>query len=276
MKVEWAIPYVSGTISEPDCAGLFFKKNLKLMFFYKFQQKLRGLLVSNFGIMEMPIESNDLEVSIPNQWTITGEKTNHLMCSERFCFSLDSMSQCNAPSKEDVQAFKNREQCMKNSIFKDYTFGDYTVRHPSEFIYECLLNNKRIWKLRAQGYLYTEINNYKGQLFFGTAGQGGRFYDINLGSGKTVLSINTGGTDQIVGEGNERFFLILGRVGKLVQVALDSGEILKTVELLGSTNINSRIYISNGSIFVTTFIYNSNREYKSNQPIKGVINCISI
>lgn len=55
-------------------------------------------------------------------------------------------------------------------------------------------SGETVWTLRLTAYLYTEIEEKNGVLFFGTAGKGGRFYGVRLDSGKVLCNIDTGGT----------------------------------------------------------------------------------
>lgn len=79
---------------------------------------------------------------------------------------------------------------------KTYAFGDFTVRMASKFSMECqsLASGKTLWKLKLSAYLYTEIDENNGILYFGTAGNGGRFYGVSLADGSVLFSYNNGGT----------------------------------------------------------------------------------
>ncbi len=79
---------------------------------------------------------------------------------------------------------------------KTYTFGDYSVRMASDFIMECQSQNsgETVWKLKLSAYLYSEVEERGGLLYFGTAGNGGRLYCVSLADGNVVFSYNSGGT----------------------------------------------------------------------------------
>ena len=81
---------------------------------------------------------------------------------------------------------------------KTYTFGDYIIRMASQFMMECKsqTSGETIWKLKLSAYLYTEIEERNGVLYFGTAGKGGRFYGVYLASGEVAFDYNTGGTER--------------------------------------------------------------------------------
>ncbi len=79
---------------------------------------------------------------------------------------------------------------------KTFIFGDYTVYMASEFIMESKLKSTGsvVWKLRLYAWLYTDIEEKDGVLYFGTAGHGGRFYGILLEDGRVIFNYDTGGT----------------------------------------------------------------------------------
>ena len=107
---------------------------------------------------------------------------------------------------------------------KTYTFGDYDVRMTSDFIMEGI--NNRIssidmWKLNLNAYLYTEIEEKDGMLYFGTAGKGGRFYGVSLQDGKVIFSYDTGGTVRYYWLEDSVF--LIGRKENIVQIDCKTG-----------------------------------------------------
>jgi hypothetical protein len=79
---------------------------------------------------------------------------------------------------------------------KTYTFGDLAVRMATQFMMECRsqTSGELVWKLKLSAYLYTEVEERNGILYFGTAGNGGRFYGVSAADGSVVFDYNTGGT----------------------------------------------------------------------------------
>ena len=79
---------------------------------------------------------------------------------------------------------------------KTYIFGDYAVYMASPFTMECCSKTTGtvIWKQKISAYLYTDIEEKNGMLYFGTAGKGGHFYGLSLQDGNVIFSYNTGGT----------------------------------------------------------------------------------
>lgn len=79
---------------------------------------------------------------------------------------------------------------------KIYAFGEKEVSMSSPFVMVCRENtsNKLLWKLKLSAYLYTQVEEENGILYFGTAGKGGRFYGVHAVDGKVLFDYNTGGT----------------------------------------------------------------------------------
>ena len=55
-----------------------------------------------------------------------------------------------------------------------------------------------IWKLKLGSYLYTEVKEENGVLYFGTAGHGGKFFAVNIDDGSLLYSYKTGGTENFI------------------------------------------------------------------------------
>lgn len=79
---------------------------------------------------------------------------------------------------------------------KNYVFGEYEVFMVSSFIMGCreFATKKILWKLKLSAYLYTQVEEQRGMLYFGTAGKGGRFYGVKIVTGEVMFHLNTGGT----------------------------------------------------------------------------------
>lgn len=79
---------------------------------------------------------------------------------------------------------------------RDHIFGDFVIRMASPFVMVCRsqASGQMIWKLRLTAYLYTEVEERNGILYFGTAGKGGRFYGVSLADGHILFDYNTRGT----------------------------------------------------------------------------------
>ena len=106
---------------------------------------------------------------------------------------------------------------------KTYRFGDYVVRMAAPFKMECttLSTGSVVWELRLTAYLYTEIEERNGMLYFGTAGKGGRFYGLSLRDGQAAFAYDTGGT--IHYDWFEGAVLVTDRKGDMVALNPEHG-----------------------------------------------------
>ena len=83
---------------------------------------------------------------------------------------------------------------------KVYCFGNIEVYMHSAFIMACREadSGKVIWKTKLGAYLYTDVDEKDGILYFGTDGMGGKFFAVNLSDGSIKYSYNTKGTSNFL------------------------------------------------------------------------------
>jgi outer membrane protein assembly factor BamB len=115
----------------------------------------------------------------------------------------------------------------------DFIFGEYTISHHGEWGYACKKNDQLLWKKSLKGYLYTEIVLNQGNIVFGTSGQGGHFYSLNIDTGEIVFDFNTKGTSKFFDVNNNYYFCSTN--GKNTQILkIDyNGNILENIEVEG-------------------------------------------
>ncbi|WP_253685670.1 MULTISPECIES: hypothetical protein [unclassified Treponema] len=83
---------------------------------------------------------------------------------------------------------------------KTYHFGEYEIYMFSKSIMACrnIKSKEIVWKLKLGSYLYTEVKEEKSILYFGTAGNGGKFFAVNMHDGSLLYSYKTGGTENFI------------------------------------------------------------------------------
>lgn len=88
----------------------------------------------------------------------------------------------------------------------DFVFGEYTISHYGQWGYLCKKNDKLLWKKSLKGYLYTDMMLNQNNIIFGTSGQGGHFYSLNIDTGEIVFDFNTKGTSVFYDANNSFYF----------------------------------------------------------------------
>jgi outer membrane protein assembly factor BamB len=116
----------------------------------------------------------------------------------------------------------------------DFIFGEYTISHHGEWGYACKKNDQLLWKKSLKGYLYTEIILDRGNIVFGTAGQGGHFYSLNINTGEIVFDFNTRGTSIFFDVNNNYYFCATDKKNTQIYRIDHDGNVLETIEIEGA------------------------------------------
>lgn len=140
-----------------------------------------------------------------------------------------------------------------------YYFGDYTVSHKSEWQLVCRRSGEEVWHFRGYAWRYTDIERYGDNIYFGTAGQGGYFYLLNLYTGVPLLKLKTGGTVNMYARRENLLYLLRQeKRAYLVCVDLNDGRILQRLELPGKACDHSPVRLIDHTVHCVTFVYNKN------------------
>ena len=84
-----------------------------------------------------------------------------------------------------------------------------------------------------KGYLYTDIILNQNNIVFGTAGQGGHFYSLNIDTGEIVFDFNTKGTS-VFYDANDSFYFCSTDDKSTHILRIDySGNVLENIEVEG-------------------------------------------
>lgn len=115
----------------------------------------------------------------------------------------------------------------------DFVFGEYTISHHGQWGYMCKKNGEMLWKKTLKGYLYTDIILNQNNIVFGTAGQGGHFYSLNIDTGEIVFDFNTKGTS-VFYDANDSFYFCSTDDKSTHILRIDySGNVLENIEVEG-------------------------------------------
>lgn len=137
-----------------------------------------------------------------------------------------------------------------------YYFEDYTISHTSQWSYVCKRGTEEIWRFQGYAWRYTTIERCGDNIYFGTAGQGGYFYLLNLHTGELLLKLKTGGTVYIYARREDKLYLLQqDKKAYLVCVDLNDGT-TKRLALPGKVHQHSSIRLIGNTVHAVTFFYN--------------------
>ena len=133
---------------------------------------------------------------------------------------------------EELKVIGNAPAPLDN-IYSDgkvYRFGNIEVYMHSAFIMACREadSGKVIWKTKLGAYLYTDVDEKEGILYFGTDGMGGKFFAVNLSDGSIKYSYNTRGTSNFLYY--KDYVLLSNEKNKPVLININDGTLYKKLE----------------------------------------------
>ncbi len=127
-----------------------------------------------------------------------------------------------------------KEKCNSRDLsLDDFVFGEYTISHYGEWGYVCKKNEQLLWKKSLKGYLYTDIVLNQNNIVFGTSGQGGHFYSLNIDTGEIVFDFNTKGTSKFFDINNSYYFCYVDNKNTQILRIDYNGNILEKIEVEG-------------------------------------------
>lgn len=256
MKYRKGINITGSNLWEPALLGRFLLSGGDVKFYYKNDGKLCYFSDREDDPCGPFFLCDSRDVPLPGHW-VTVKKENNTWLLFNESLALDANSNrlvCPVPDSvlDEYLALKKPEKHLVDSSF---CFDDYCISHKGQTGFLCQKDGKTVWTFQARAYLYTEIMRYKDHLYFGTAGNGGYFYLIELSTGVPLAQIKTGGTTCIEVLGNKCYILQRDQITNLICVDMDTGEITDSVPLPGKASADSRLQIIDGKVHAITFVY---------------------
>ena len=210
---------------EPELDGLFLRRGGPVTFCYKENQSV--VAQSLDGEREIWYTAPEGErLELPYHWTGAAKGVPPMLRTWR-------------PSDTEI-----------------YYFEDYAISHTSQWSYICQKAGETVWKFKGYAWRYTTMEQFGENIYFGTAGQGGYFYLLNLHTGEPLLKLKTGGTVNIHARRENRLYLLQQeKKAYLVCIDLNDGTILERQELPGKADQHSAIKLIGDMVHAVTFTY---------------------
>lgn len=249
MKLLWSKPVPMDNPWEPYYAGVFCKTGDKVHFLYKDGRSIAVLAEDSEGVEN--VSAGEYPIPLPRQWILTENGNQEkLLLNEELLLDISGFEIITSRDPEEYRSLRQPEKYYEEASF---SYDGYTISHSGYFGYQCEKDGQSLWVFRGQGYLYTDICFREDRVFFGTAGQGGYFYVLDMNTGNSLAKIKTGGTASFVTVGDRCYVLSNGKTAKLLCVDLTDGSICGEAELPGKASVYSRLRLIDGRIHAITF-----------------------
>lgn len=240
---------------KPDCFGLFIKRNNRVTFFFKDRSNLLSISEEDSKPQLLYSCGSNENLPLPRCWAIV-EKPNvaFVLFSSDQGFDL-KYNEFSYDIPAQIQKEYNQEvPTAEYLVNAPQELGEFTIYHKGNCGYICKRENSKMWEFTGRAYLYTKMVRWKNRLYFGTGGNGGFFYVLDIHSGIPVASIKTGGTQCVVQVDNLCYVLKNEKTAQLLCLDLSNGKIVSQCELPGIATIDSRVARIDNRIHVITFV----------------------
>ena len=243
-----------GDVWTPDCFGLFGKCENKVAFFFKDRNNLLSILEDDNKPLLLYSCSRNESIPLPRIWAIV-ETPNaaFLLFSDDRGFDLKNNEFSYDIPAPIRMAYSQLVRPAEYYVEAPQQLGEFTIYHKGNCGYICKRENSKLWEFTGRAYLYTNMVRWKDQLLFGTGGNGGYFYVLNIHSGLPLVSIKTGGTQCFVHVDNLCYILRNEKYAQLLCVDLSDGRTVSQCDLPGIATIDSRITMIDNDIHAITF-----------------------
>lgn len=271
MKILWNKQVQIEGLWEPMCYGVFTKQENKVDFIFMDISNLLTISEDDTKLRLLYPYCRSENTLLPKKWSVIEILDEaFLLLSNELGLNLK-----NYKLTYDIPKHIRKEYCqrIKPDIFyveSPQTLGEYTILHKGNCGYICMKEDEKLWEFSGRAYLYTDMMRWKDRLFFGTAGQGGYFYVLDINTGVPLASIKTGGTRRIVQVDNLCYILRREKHTQLVCVDLSDGRIVSQCDLPGKSSVDSAIAMIDNRIHAITF------NYSRSIPVGFTWSCVEI
>lgn len=205
----------------------------------------------------LTVPRNPFQVRMSSRWRLIHSDSRPYLVFDETC-GLDINTLCmHSPLPESVHE-QYLQELLPWGYYEKATFdyGPYHIERKGEWGYRCLKDGECIWEFTGRPWLYTKIKCRGNHLYFGTSGNGGNFYILDLATGELLFREKTGGTEYLVENGPYIYILRNAPKAQLLKVNLDTVRIEEIVDLPGKAAAGGAIELIEGNIHAITEVYN--------------------
>ena len=249
MKLLWSKPVPMDSPWEPAYAGVFCKYEDSVNFLYKDGKNIVILAENSEHVRRIP--AGECSIPLPVHWILSENKHQpQLFLGDELVLDISTLEIKMSMDNTEYSKLRKPEKYYAEASF---AHDGYEISHKGDFGYQCVKDGETIWEFRGQGYLYTDICFRENRVFFGTAGQGGYFYVLDLQTGEPLTKIKTGGTASFAVKDGFCYVLTNEKTAKLLCVDLKEGIYRDELELPGKASRHSRLFIEGSRLHVISF-----------------------
>lgn len=253
LRIECSKKIISGSPWEPHLSGFFSLQKSSPLFMYMDRDQVCAFDCQN-GSGQIVYSEHGLP--IPQNWVLVYDgKYNHLFLKDGLAIDINAQQVVTHIPPDLDEKYRKSKRPKRFYEESPFCFDDFCISHKGQSGYICKKNGEKLWAFNGKAYLYTDINKWNDRVFFGTAGNGGYFYVLDIEDGTKVSDIKTGGTTSIAQKGNLCFVLSNEKSAVLLCVDLNDGAIKQKINLAGKANMYSKIQLMDDKLHAITFEY---------------------
>lgn len=143
------------------------------------------------------------------------------------------------------------QQKLLYSEQKSYEFGNLIIKMKSAFVMQCKDKRKILWTLKIRAYLYSEVIENQGVIYFSTDGNGkaGRVFGVSLADGQIIWEYDNAGSEILLW--TEQGLLTTDLQRKPVIICPKTGTEIKKIDF-GEFHFNfygTKVYLEDNRLY---------------------------
>jgi len=256
VELLWGKQIKMEAMWEPELSGVFSKSDEGVTFFFHGSGSILALPSDRREASMIHTFPPNEEYKLPGKWIVVNDESSSFLFPSGNCaIEMNSCTVLDQIPEHVYLAYKKQLRPLYYYEEADFVYNEYTISHKGFCGYICKKNGIQQWYFRGQAYLYTEIYFWENRIIFGTSGNGGYLYILDLNTGKPVAAVKTGGTENFILRDNRCFVLSNEKTAQLLCLDLADGSVISKCNLPGKATSNSRLALIDEVFHAITFYY---------------------